>query len=92
MADRLSAMGEAITYDMVVQNLANLSILLDECFEFGTAEAKPKPILTGNEVMDFTGLKQSKALGDIVKALYSEQLDGNITTREEAIEFVKKKT
>ncbi len=92
MADRLSAMGEAITADMVVQNLSNLSILLDECFEYGSAVASPKPFLTGNEVMEITGLKQSKALGDIVKALYSEQLDGNISSREEAIEFVKKKT
>lgn len=92
MADRLSAMGKAITYDMVIQNLSNLSVLLDECFEFGTAEAKPKPLLTGNEIMDLTGLKQSKSLGDIVKALYAEQLDGNITTKDEAIDFVKKKT
>lgn len=92
MADRLSAMGEAITADMVVQNLSNLSILLDECFEYGSAVASPKPFLTGNDVMEITGLKQSKALGDIVKALYSEQLDGNISSREEAIEFVKKKT
>lgn len=92
MSDRLSAMGEAITADMVVQNLSNLSILLDECFEYGSAVANPKPFLSGNEVMEITGLKQSKALGDIVKALYAEQLDGNIISREDAIEFVKKKT
>lgn len=92
MSDRLSAMGEAITADMVVQNLSNLSILLDECFEYGSAVANPKPFLSGNEVMEISGLKQSKELGDIVKALYAEQLDGNITTREQAVEFVKKKT
>lgn len=92
MSDRLSAMGEAITADMIVQNLSNLSILLDECFEFGSAVASPKPFLTGNEVMEISGLKQSKALGDIVKALYAEQIEGNISSREEAIDFVKKKT
>ena len=92
MSDRLSAMGEAITTDIIVKNLSNLSILLDECFEFGSAVASPKPFLTGNEVMKISGLKQSKALGDIIKALYAEQLEGNISSREEAIEFVKKKT
>lgn len=92
MSDRLSAMGEAITTDIIVKNLSNLSILLDECFEFGAAVASPKPFLTGNEVMEISGLKQSKALGDIIKALYAEQLEGNVSSREEAIEFVKKKT
>ena len=37
-------------------------------------------------------LSSSIKAEDIVKALYSEQLDGNISSREEAIEFVKKKT
>ena len=38
--------------------------------------------------MDLTGLKQSKELGELVKAVYAAQLDGDITDVEQAKKFV----
>lgn len=89
-ADRLSALGNAITADMVKSNIEKLSELQKECFEYDESVAAPKPLLTGKDIMNLTGLPQSKELGNIVKALYSAQLEGNITTREEATDFVLK--
>ena len=89
-SDRLSAMGEHVTVDMIVKNLSDLSVLLEECFGFDEAEAEPKPILNGKEVMEITGLPQSRELGDFVKSLYSAQLEENVKTREDAVKFLEK--
>lgn len=87
-ADRLSALGIAITKDMVEKNITALSNLLEDCFKYNDAVAKPVPLLNGNDIMKLTGIPQSKELGNIVKAVYNEQLDGNISTTEEAKTFV----
>ena len=89
MSDRLSAMGKDVTCEIVIKNLSDLSILKEECQNFDEETASPKPILNGKEIMEITCLPQSKELGDIVKSLYSAQLDGIVSTKEEAITFVK---
>lgn len=91
MSDRLSALGKDVTYEMVIKNLSDLSILLQECFDYGETQAKPKPFLSGSEVMELTKIPQSKELGDIVKKLYQMQLDGEILTKDEAISFLTDK-
>ena len=40
--------------------------------------------------MKITGLKPSKELGELVEKLKEAQFDGDITTKEQAIEFIKK--
>ncbi|MBQ2645065.1 CCA tRNA nucleotidyltransferase [bacterium] len=88
-SDRLSAMGPDVTVDMIIKNLSDLSVLLEECLDFDSSEAKPKPFLNGEEVMKITGLPQSKELGNYIKTLYIEQLEGNIATKEDAIKFLE---
>ena len=39
--------------------------------------------------MEMFGIKPSKKLGDIIEALKEAQLDGNIQTKDEAIDYVK---
>ncbi len=51
-------------------------------------EAAPKSFLQGRHLIEL-GLKPSPAFGDIIKAIYELQLDGNITNLEEAIEKAK---
>jgi poly(A) polymerase len=50
----------------------------------------PKPLLTGVEVMEIAGLPSGKQVGDIIKALHDAQVRGEITSKQEAREFVKK--
>ncbi|MCR5260758.1 MAG: HD domain-containing protein [Candidatus Gastranaerophilales bacterium] len=88
-SDRLSAMGHKVTVDMIVKNLSDLSVLLEECLNFDEAEADPKPLLDGKEIMKITKLPQSKELGDFVKSLYSAQLEGNVKTKEDAVKFIE---
>ena len=87
-ADRLSARGEAISDEMVKKNLNGLSALLEECYKYDSEVASPEPFLRGEDVMDLTGLKQSKELGKLVKAVYAAQLDGDISDIEQAKKFV----
>lgn len=88
-ADRLSARGEAITEEIVKNNLDGLDKLLNFYLEKReTMEPLPK-LLTGYEIMELKGIKQSPTLGIILKALNEAQMSGIVNTKDEAIEFVK---
>ena len=87
-ADRLSAQGEAVTHEMTEQNLSGLDKLLNFYLKVKPT-LKPLPkLLDGVEIMQISGLKQSPALGKIIKELHEAQLNGDINTKEEAVIFV----
>lgn len=89
MADRLSARGEAVTEEMVKNNISGLKELLSYYLKIkDTLKPLPK-LLSGNEIMNLTGLKPSPKLGEFVDKLHEEQFNGNINTKEEAIVFIK---
>ena len=89
-ADRLSARGEAITEEMVANNLSNLDRLL--AFYLRIRETlEPLPILlNGNDVMKLLNIKPSRELGKIMDALHEAQLSSEVTTKGEAESFVMK--
>ena len=88
-ADRLSALGPEITKEMVEENITMLNKL--QKFYLESLETiKPLPkLLDGNEIMKILDISPSPKLGKILNDLHEEQLNGNITTKEQAIEFVK---
>ena len=88
-ADRLSARGEAITKEIIKTNINNLDRLLD--FYFDSLETlKPLPkLLDGNEIMQILNISPSPKLGEILSSLHEAQLNGDVTTKDEAITFVK---
>ena len=88
-ADRLSARGEAITEEIVKANLNGLDALLRFYLE-KRETLKPLPkLLDGKEIMKIKGIKQSPELGKIISALKEAQLNGEVNSRDEAIDFVK---
>lgn len=89
MADRLSARGKDITEDIVKQNISQLNTIMAKYFEV-MEEIKPLPkLIDGNEIMEILQISPSPILGKIIGELKAEQDAGNITTYEEAREFVK---
>jgi len=88
-SDRLSARGEAITEDIVKKNLDGLDRLLN--FYLDKRETlKPLPkLLDGIEIMQIKGIEQSPELGKIINTLKEAQINGDIITKEDAIEFIK---
>ncbi len=92
MSDRLSARGKAVTDEMVKNNISGLQELLGYYLKIkDTLKPLPK-LLSGEEIMQITGLKPSSDLGELIEKLHEEQFNGNISTKDEAIEFVKIKT
>ena len=88
-ADRLSARGEAVSDEMVENNISNLNKLMN--FYLGVKDTlEPLPILLdGNDVMKILNIKPSKKLGEIMTALHEAQLSGDVVTKEQAIYFVQ---
>ena len=89
MADRLSARGPEITDEVVEHNINLLTTLMK--FYLDVRETlKPLPIfLTGNDVMEILNIKPSPKLGKIMNSLHEAQLNGDVQTRERAVEFVQ---
>jgi poly(A) polymerase len=52
-------------------------------------EGKPKPFITGKDVMKITGLEPGEKVGEVIEDIYEKQLAKEITSRAEAIEFLK---
>ena len=87
-ADRLSAQGEAVTQEMTEQNLNGLDKLLNFYLQVKPT-LKPLPkLLDGNDIMQIIGIKQSPDLGKIISELHEAQLNGDVITKEDAINFV----
>ena len=87
-ADRLSARGEAITDEVVENNIA----LLDKLQNFYLAKRDAvvvERLLDGNEIMQILNIKAGPQLGEIIRKLYEAQLNGEVTTKEDALTFVK---
>ena len=87
-ADRLSAQGPDVTTEMTENNLNGLNKLLDFYLEVKPT-LKPLPkLLDGNEIMEILCLNQSPALGKIIDELHEAQLNEEVSTKEEAVNFV----
>ncbi len=89
-ADRLSARGEAVTEDMVNDNLKNLKEL-QSAYLKSKEEIKPlEKLLDGFEIMEILNIEKGKELGHIISELKEAQISGEVNTKKEAKEFVKK--
>lgn len=90
MADRLSARGEKITEEIVRKNINGLTNLLNDYLKM-RKDIKPlEKLLDGRDIMELLKIKQGPKLGEIINLLKEAQISGNVTTKEEAIDFVKK--
>ena len=88
-ADRLSARGKDITEEIIEENLNGLDSLLSFYMsKKDTMQPLPK-LIDGFDVMNIKKIKQSPVLGEILSAIKEAQLNGDISTKDEAIEFVK---
>ena len=88
-ADRLSALGEAVTKEMLDDSLNHLDNLLNYYNEVKDI-TQHKPLLNGEEIMQILNLKPSKKVGEIMEEIKEMQLSGEIKTKDEAIDYLKK--
>jgi tRNA nucleotidyltransferase (CCA-adding enzyme) len=57
---------------------------LERARELGVDRSPPKPLLLGRHLLDL-GMSPGPAIGELLKQVYEKQLDGNVTTTEDAI-------
>ena len=88
-ADRLSARGEAVSDEIVENNITNLNRLMKFYLDVrDTLEPLPK-LLDGKEVMQILDISPSPKLGEIIEALHEAQVSGDVLDKNTAIKFVK---
>lgn len=88
-ADRLSARGPEITDEIVEKNISSLTKLQDFYINIKPTLAPLPKLLDGNDIINILNIKPSKQLGEILNALHEAQLNGDISTRDEAWKFVE---
>jgi len=90
-ADRLSALGEAVTKEMLEKSLNHLDNLEKYYESVKNMVQSPKSLLDGKEIMEILNLKPSKIIGEIIEELIELQLANEIKTKKEAIFYIKNK-
>ena len=61
---------------------------LDRARSLGVEHRPPTPILLGRHLLEL-GLKPGPRVGEILKIVYEQQLDGSITTLEQAVQHAR---
>jgi len=88
---RLMTISQAQRYKNVGKTLRHLQVLffmLEQYFE-RPALVRPDKILTGVDVMNVLHLKPGPQVGAILEAVAEAQVEGKISTRAEALDFIK---
>jgi len=62
---------------------------LDRAHQLGVEHKPPGPILLGRHLLDL-GLPPGPKVGEILKAVYEQQMDGSVTTLEQAVEAARR--
>jgi tRNA nucleotidyltransferase (CCA-adding enzyme) len=62
---------------------------LDRARQLGVEHKPPGPILLGRHVLEL-GLTPGPRVGEIVKAIYEQQMDGTVSTLEQAIDAARR--
>ncbi|MCL2845171.1 MAG: CCA tRNA nucleotidyltransferase [Chitinivibrionia bacterium] len=66
----------------------NAEFLLKKIEEIPPEEIKPLPLVKGDDLLAM-GFTQGKILGDLLKEIYENQMDGLLDTKEQALDFAK---
>ena len=64
---------------------------LERARSIGAHKGPPAPLLLGRHVLAL-GVKPGPRVGEILKAVYEQQLDGAITTLDEAVAAARRLT
>jgi len=70
----------------MLDNYEFLQVKLDE---FANEPLIPAPLVTGRDVLDL-GWRPGPKIGEILDAVQTRQLEGSLTTREEALAFIQR--
>ena len=70
-------------------NCEAMDWFLERARALGVEHRPPSPILLGRHLLPL-GLRPGPKMGEVLRAVYEQQLDGSVTTLEDAIEVAKR--
>ena len=80
---RADCTGRAGTFDC-----SGIEWFIERATALGVEHRPPAPILLGRHLIEL-GVKPGPEMGDILKAVYEQQLDGGVTTLDQAMAQIK---
>lgn len=89
LADVRGTYGATLPQDYWLAELNVCRALLEAYYEQTEAVVSPPRLLSGYDLMTEFGLKPGRALGRLLDAVREGQAAGEITTRDEALEFAR---
>jgi len=88
LADHLATRGRFIDLRQWQEHARMTEYVLDRHFEEESLTVPPK-LIDGHDVMDIFGLSPGPELGALLEKLHESQAAGEVTTRQQAIEYIK---
>jgi len=89
LADHLAARGTTLPEGDWPDELAFVRTMLELCFRTPAEVAHPPPLVTGRDVMSLLHIPPGPQVGRLLEAVREAQAEGQVRTREEALEFLR---
>jgi putative nucleotidyltransferase with HDIG domain len=89
LADHLAARGSTLPADDWRQHLEFTQTMLEHYFRTPQVVASPPQLVTGRDVMSVLGVPPGPQVGQLLEAVREAQAEGQVRTREEALEFLR---
>ena len=89
LADHLATRGPNLELEQWREHAQKLAYVLEERFREESIVA-PQKLIDGHDLIDIFGMRPGPKIGELLEAVREAQAAGEITTREEALSFVRK--
>ncbi|MBN1230610.1 MAG: CCA tRNA nucleotidyltransferase [Anaerolineales bacterium] len=88
LANLLATYHTNLSQDLFEAVLSNAKLLFEAWWDKHQELVSPPVLLSGKEVMIYTGLKPGPIVGEYLEAIREAQVEGQVKTKEEAIAFL----
>jgi poly(A) polymerase len=89
LADHLATRGPALIYENWAEHTGLVEYVIGKHFEQKNI-IKPPKIVDGYDIMNIFGVGPGPEVGELLEAVREAQASGDINSRDEATEFIKK--
>ncbi len=90
LADHLAARGPMLQKDAWRHHIDSIKYVLEKYFEQLEKVSQPK-LVTGHDIMERFNLQPGPVIGEMLDAVEEAQADDEISTKEEALEYIEKR-
>jgi hypothetical protein len=91
MADLWATYEQTLPQETWAACLEVVRIFLENWFERPSESIVPPPLVDGNDIMKELGMQSGRQVGDLLEAIREAQAMGAILTREQALDFARRK-